>query len=487
VIFQDRISEGHASRSSSDFSQDDYYCLSFMAENSSKEALDAVSCASVFNSDKGRFVNQGDLALGYAEPYEKPGVFAPHMRVLSATSLYPPRRDFKPCVGKEGCYDTPDSATFDAHVREVMPEIDSVTMATPAGGVPQRILYTLPSGWAPGNYRACLEINVEGDYNETFNPASLPPPRTPAEKWDSWALTYGYSYRGQPSVVYCTDLAIDGSTQQSATTERPIGTAGIWDYEDPSFGTLRPMDGMTDDPVRAPGSGADRLGLLEDGWRMKVVATPPVACRNNQPPSAIQGFAVEQFPERLNAHHWARVSFRAASDDQAVARYDLRVSTKPITDDASFREAMPAVQASIEAPELLVPTEAKAGEMIRVDMGGLVASTHYFIALRAMDSCVGTGPISVQELTTPARAFTTVTPCFIATAAFGSPLAERVGVLRRARDRYLLSNGIGRALVSAYYAAGPTLAAEVQENGWLRSAVRGVLRPVVELARQITD
>jgi hypothetical protein len=51
VIFQNRRSEGDASRTSSDFSEDSYFCLSF---RSGDEALDAVSCASTFNSDKGR-------------------------------------------------------------------------------------------------------------------------------------------------------------------------------------------------------------------------------------------------------------------------------------------------------------------------------------------------------------------------------------------------------------------------------------------------
>ncbi|UCH30120.1 MAG: hypothetical protein JSV06_03590, partial [Myxococcales bacterium] len=55
VIFQDRTSEGFASRTSVDASPDSYFCLSFDQTTTTREALDAVTCASVFSSDKGRF------------------------------------------------------------------------------------------------------------------------------------------------------------------------------------------------------------------------------------------------------------------------------------------------------------------------------------------------------------------------------------------------------------------------------------------------
>jgi len=72
VIFQDRTSEGLASRTSNDQSIDNYYCLSFDRSHSTKAALDAVSCASVFSSDKGRFITDGDVNRDYGEPYEHP-------------------------------------------------------------------------------------------------------------------------------------------------------------------------------------------------------------------------------------------------------------------------------------------------------------------------------------------------------------------------------------------------------------------------------
>jgi len=71
--------------------------------------------------------------------------------------------------------------------------------------------------------------------------------------------------------------------------------------------------------------------------------------------------------------------------------------------------------------------------------------------------------------------------CFIATAAFGSPLGRHVQVLRDFRDRYLLGNSIGKTLVSLYYRFGPFMADIIVKNGALRAAARVCLYPAVGL------
>ena len=69
--------------------------------------------------------------------------------------------------------------------------------------------------------------------------------------------------------------------------------------------------------------------------------------------------------------------------------------------------------------------------------------------------------------------------CFIATAAFGSPLAPQVQVLREFRDRHLLTNAAGRLVTTAYYRISPPLAEVVARSKPLRSVVRAGLTPVI--------
>ncbi len=75
--------------------------------------------------------------------------------------------------------------------------------------------------------------------------------------------------------------------------------------------------------------------------------------------------------------------------------------------------------------------------------------------------------------------------CFIATAAYGTPAAEEIQVLRDFRDNVLLRSAAGQDLVGFYYAASPPVAVFIAEHEWLRTAVReGLVDPVVWLVRE---
>ena len=69
--------------------------------------------------------------------------------------------------------------------------------------------------------------------------------------------------------------------------------------------------------------------------------------------------------------------------------------------------------------------------------------------------------------------------CFIATAAYGTPLAREVDTLRKFRDQYLLTNSVGKIFTQCYYQYSPPLARLIAHHGILRGMTRTVLRPVV--------
>ncbi|PXF60273.1 MAG: hypothetical protein C4B58_00055 [Deltaproteobacteria bacterium] len=72
--------------------------------------------------------------------------------------------------------------------------------------------------------------------------------------------------------------------------------------------------------------------------------------------------------------------------------------------------------------------------------------------------------------------------CFIATAAYGSGMAEQVQMLRAFRDAYLMPHAAGRKLVNLYYATGKPIAVYIESHPWLKAPVRIILYPLVGLA-----
>ncbi|MDY6959091.1 MAG: CFI-box-CTERM domain-containing protein [Halobacteriota archaeon] len=71
--------------------------------------------------------------------------------------------------------------------------------------------------------------------------------------------------------------------------------------------------------------------------------------------------------------------------------------------------------------------------------------------------------------------------CFIATAAYGTPFAKEVDVLRDFRDDTLMTNMAGRAFIRLYYLLSPPIAKVIGRSEILRRLVRGLLSPLVRL------
>jgi hypothetical protein len=523
VIFQDRTSEGAASRTTSllDQSVDEYYCLSFMRDTTDRDALDAVTCASRFSSDKGRYLTEADVKKGYVEPMQTEQGLGT-TRPLGLESLYPPRRDVTRCVG-DSCSDHVDVADYVQHARDVMPELDAIARATPQGERRVNWSFQLPSEWDQRHeYILHLEVNVEGDYNADWDPSHFPTPRLPGELWDDWAKMFGYPYRGQPSVVYSLPFRLDATEAVEASVPAGYGSLSGED------GDLVPIDAtITDDPQQAKGSGADRI-LAMGGSRITLKVqradpctspNPPAACgmecaadagvcgslvcdarsgtclsycAATAAPGAVSDLRVTPYPDPQRAHMWARMTFHSASSQRPIGDYEVRLKADGGEWGAAFthdsvQELLPVALDVCNDPTDPMHNRCLAmmtGTPIEVDLAGLKQLTHYSVSVTPRDAtCSEAGPAMLAEFTTTERVFTTVSPCFVATAAYGSPLASEISVLRRVRDRYLASHGPGRLLVATYYDVGPKLAGLVREHAWLRALSRAALWPVVALAR----
>ena len=118
---------------------------------------------------------------------------------------------------------------------------------------------------------------------------------------------------------------------------------------------------------------------------------------------------------------------------------------------------------------------------------GLSSNTEY--DFKAQLKCDDT----VIEIEGTALQFTTVTPpptggCFIATAAYGTPTAEQIDVLREFRDVVLLKSTVGSQFVALYYQFSPPIADFIAGNELLRTLIRELLvDPIVRVVEAAGD
>ena len=74
--------------------------------------------------------------------------------------------------------------------------------------------------------------------------------------------------------------------------------------------------------------------------------------------------------------------------------------------------------------------------------------------------------------------------CFIATAAYGSPLAQEVVLLQDFRDHYLSRHTLGEQFIQAYYRLSPQLARQISKSQALKQLARFLLAPVIYLIKK---
>lgn len=76
------------------------------------------------------------------------------------------------------------------------------------------------------------------------------------------------------------------------------------------------------------------------------------------------------------------------------------------------------------------------------------------------------------------------TACFIATAAYGTPFAYEINVLREWRDESLLKNPLGHVFVNFYYHISPPIAKLIEKSEFSKKLVRAFLTPFVRYLKK---
>jgi hypothetical protein len=166
-----------------------------------------------------------------------------------------------------------------------------------------------------------------------------------------------------------------------------------------------------------------------------------------------------------------------------------------VTVTANFEEA-PVYTLTLAASPVIggtmnvSPVGPEHEEGAVIDIQAVPASGYQFSHWTAGAGILGNPNLATTTFTMPPQdatvtaTFTVVQGtiggvCFIATAAYGSPAAEEIEILREFRDVVLLPNRLGAEFVSFYYRTSPPIADFISRHEVVRMTVRMGLSPIV--------
>ncbi len=433
MIFQD-CREGSLGWHEVHSSGEPFYCRPITSAENSVD-IDTITCpTSRFTSDKGI-------------PYEERNMGNSNCAQLNLppTSFYPPRDDISAADATGRDWDNiTDLKTWN--------DLDAVSRATPPADELFSVRYQLPAALAAGNYTVWVEVNQDFDQNEHHDYDFF---------IDPMLLDYGSKSHGQPSVVWQIPVTVGEDPQEQTTT-----TYAGYGSPDGSNGMLNPPDETITTGV--PGSGTGRLLPINSGaepYQIKVNYVPQAECTTPQPVQAVEFLEADYESVELE------LTMPSGGDSAGIV-YEVVYAENhdSINTSEDFTEAISAGDVA----------SAQSTRTIQVD--GLQVDFPYTIGIRAKNFCGDTSEIMTINVNTTIREFATVDACFVATAAHGTIEAQEVVALRSFRDRTLMGNAAGRALVDLYYRVSPPIADFIRADDDRRSVTRAVLAPIVWLA-----
>jgi uncharacterized repeat protein (TIGR02543 family) len=216
---------------------------------------------------------------------------------------------------------------------------------------------------------------------------------------------------------------------------------------------------------------------------------------NASPYAAGVGVSIKAVP--ASGYHfvnWTAPAGSFASGTAAQTTFTMPAQNVVVT--ANFEVGAPGYALTMAASPIMGGTASDVtgaspymqGEIVSIQ--AVAASGYQFVGWTAPAGSLANAYATATTFTMPAQnVVVTATfqvasngggACFIATAAYGSPTAEQIDVLREFRDGVLLESAAGSQFVDLYYRLSPPIADFISGNSFFRTMVRELLvDPVV--------
>lgn len=176
-----------------------------------------------------------------------------------------------------------------------------------------------------------------------------------------------------------------------------------------------------------------------------------------------------------------------SSEPDGPADFSVEITSPTDSEEVTENEALDVdvvvANTGGEVAEKTIELTSPIEDDVNVELdGGETAAVQFEIP---SDEIVGNVQITVESPNdTDQVTVTAVDPCFIATAAYDTPAADEIDVLRDFRDDVLRQHVLGRLFVKTYYRSSPPIAQWIRRNRTRRELVKQYfVEPLVDVVQ----